>query len=65
MGRDRPLCSDCKNAFLGISGVFCRVFNEDIHNEYVAEECPEWNPWKKRAATVTPLDMYRHRRQRS
>lgn len=36
------LCTDCANAHLGVYGVFCRAFREQIDNERVAEECPEF-----------------------
>ena len=39
------VCADCVNAYLGKGGVWCRVFHEDINNERVAEDCPEYEDW--------------------
>lgn len=43
------VCSDCENAYLGPSGVLCRVYHEEIFDETVAVECPDFDPlpWAK------------------
>lgn len=40
----RRICSECENSAIGPYGVHCLLFNEDIHNERVAEECEAWEP---------------------
>lgn len=40
----RPTCADCREALFGLGGVYCRLFQEDIHNEHVAVECEEFEP---------------------
>lgn len=39
-----PSCDHCENALFGPGGVFCRVFNEDIWNEKVAQDCEQFDP---------------------
>jgi hypothetical protein len=41
---DRPTCSECSSGYLGDDGVFCRTFNEVIHDEKVAERCEAYDP---------------------
>lgn len=35
-------CGDCTNAYLGTDGVFCGVYREIIHDEYVANTCESY-----------------------
>ena len=36
------ICGNCEHGYLGPGGVFCRVYEEDIYNERVAEECEDF-----------------------
>jgi hypothetical protein len=38
------VCSDCEHALFGPGGVYCRLYNEDIWQEKVAEECADFDP---------------------
>jgi hypothetical protein len=38
-------CNDCTNALHGIGGVYCRFFGEDVFDERIAVECPEFEPF--------------------
>lgn len=38
-GKTQQVCSNCHQALFGPSGVYCRLFQEDIANEAVAEDC--------------------------
>lgn len=43
------LCSECEHHMAGPGGVFCHLYREDIVDEKVAAECPEYQPvpWAK------------------
>lgn len=47
-----PLCSNCSYGFLGLTGVFCTMFNQPVE-EMVAAECPEFDPIALPEVTVT------------
>ena len=38
------LCFDCENALLAPGGIFCGVYQQEIHNEREAEKCDEYSP---------------------
>lgn len=37
------LCCDCKHAYLGMRGVYCGQYKEEILNEKAAEVCEEYD----------------------
>lgn len=41
---DVKLCVDCRNAFLGIRGIYCGEFREEIYDERIAAECEGYEP---------------------
>ncbi len=49
---DQRICSNCENAYHGPSGVFCRLYTEDIGDETVAVECVGWDPLPSYQRTV-------------
>lgn len=40
----RRICSECDHSAIGPYGVHCLEFREDIWNEEVAQECPQYTP---------------------
>jgi len=36
-------CGSCINAYLGVNGVYCAAFSEFIDDEYVANDCEEYD----------------------
>lgn len=51
------ICSECVHAALDSSGVYCKLFHEQIFSERVAEECGEFEPneWPEPAALERPV----------
>lgn len=51
----RPkICGDCEQALLGSSGVYCRLYQEDIWDERVAEECENFEPTSGLGQVIRP-----------
>lgn len=38
----RPVCFNCLHSYSGAAGVYCRMFDQTIHDETVARTCPEY-----------------------
>lgn len=36
------VCFDCLHSYSGTQGIYCRMFDESIHDETVARTCPEY-----------------------
>jgi hypothetical protein len=39
----RRLCFNCEHALVGVSGVYCQLFHEEIFNERTAEVCDDFS----------------------
>lgn len=49
---NQRLCGECEHHMAGPGGVFCRKYMEDILDEKIAQECPDYDPvpWAGRKA---------------
>lgn len=37
-------CSDCENALVGLKGIYCMYWHEEVQDT-TATECQEYDPW--------------------
>lgn len=40
----QKICTQCKNVYLGVYGLYCGAFREEINDESIADECEEYDP---------------------
>ncbi len=43
------ICSNCDNAYMGVRGIYCGVYQEEIVREDIAQECDDYEDvrWNK------------------